>query len=80
MKARNPKKCVLMSGALLMIKLTREQKENLWCAYENARNVDDGLSQRRGEHAILVNLLIKLGFAATSIVGAYKICERIFGW
>ena len=64
----------------MTIKLSKEQKNELWCAYENAHNVDNGISQRRGEHAILVNLLIKLGFAATSIFGAYKICERIFGW
>ena len=63
-----------------MIELSDNQKECLWCAYENARNVDCGLSVRRGEHAILVNMLIKFGFYAGSIVASYAICEKIFGW
>lgn len=63
-----------------MIKLNDGDKEFLWCAYENAKNVDSGLSCRRGEHAILVNALIKFGFTAGSIIAAYSICEKIFGW
>lgn len=62
------------------IKLTKEQKEYLWCAYENAKNVDNGESIQRGEHAVLIGILCKLGFAAGSVMSAYLICERIFGW
>lgn len=64
----------------MTIKLTEQQKSDIWCAYENAKSVDNGESSYRGEHAILMGLLCKLGFAAGSVMSAYLICERIFGW
>lgn len=64
----------------MTIKLSEQDKADIWCAYESAKNVDNGESMQRGEHAILIGLLCKLGFAAGSICSAYFICERIFGW
>ena len=60
--------------------LSRKQREELWTAYESAKNCDNGISDRQGEHAILIGILIKFGFAVGSVMSAYEICERIFGW
>lgn len=63
-----------------MKKLNKQQKEELWTAYESAKNYDNGDSNRQGEHAILIGTLVKFGFIVGSTMTAYEICEKIFGW
>jgi len=63
-----------------MQSLTDTQYNELWSAYESARMCDAGGSGRRGEHAILIQLLVEYGFNVGSVMDAYAVCERIFGW
>jgi len=60
--------------------LSRNQREELRIAYESAKNCDNGISNRQGEHAILIATLTKFGFIVGSVYAACQICERIFGW
>ena len=62
------------------MKLSKEQYNELWTAYESALNVDIGASGRVGEHALLVQMLIEYGFNVGDVIEAYEVCSRIFGW